>query len=171
MINNTAISQDPRPCHTLLNSSQVNNKDQPESFEPFTLKLDPATKPMQIISNLHQMKECELDHEYISQHLEQLQMDPTLCLKCSSATKYFCSPEPVVQELYKKSCHWRKCPDTILSMDNSLLLPSTHRNNTSRKQAKRASSYQEGVPISTRQQRVHTYSKNELTISTKDTTR
>ncbi len=44
-------------------------------------------------------------------------MDPTLCSKCSPATKYFCSPEPVVQELYKKSCYWKQVPGSTLSMD------------------------------------------------------
>ena len=82
---------------------------------------------MQIIANLPKMKEGEFDHEYMAQHIEQLQMDPTLCSKCSPATKYFCSPEPVVQELYKKSCHWRQSPGSTLSMDikpyNTLLAP------------------------------------------------
>ena len=72
---------------------------------------------MQIIQNLPKMKECEFDHQYIAQHLEQLQIDPTLCSKCSPATKYFCSPEPVVQELYKKSCYWKQVPESTLSMD------------------------------------------------------
>ena len=44
-------------------------------------------------------------------------MDPTLCSKCSPATKYFCSPEPAVQELYKKSCYWKQVPESTLSMD------------------------------------------------------
>ena len=44
-------------------------------------------------------------------------MDPTLCSNCSPATKYFCSPEPVVQELFKKSCNWKQCPGTELSMN------------------------------------------------------
>ena len=72
---------------------------------------------MQIISNLPQMKECEFDHQYIAQHLEQLQMDPTLCSKCSSATKYFCSPELVVQDLYQKSCYWKPSTEATISMD------------------------------------------------------
>ena len=63
------------------------------------------------------MREGEFDHEYMAQHIEQLQMDPTLCSNCSPAIKYFCSPEPVVQELYKKSCHWKQSPGTIMSMD------------------------------------------------------
>ena len=44
-------------------------------------------------------------------------MDPTLCSKCSPATKYFCSPEPVVQELYKKSCKWKQSPGAATTMD------------------------------------------------------
>ena len=72
---------------------------------------------MQIIANLPSMKEGEFDHKYMANHIEQLQMDPTLCSKCSPATKYFCSPEPVVQELYKKSCHWKLSSRSILFMD------------------------------------------------------
>ena len=72
---------------------------------------------MQVISNLPQMKDCEFDHDYINQHIEQLQMDPTLCSKCCPVTKYFCSPEPVVQDLYKKSCHWKRIPGSSQTMD------------------------------------------------------
>ena len=72
---------------------------------------------MSIIANLPDMKEGEFDHEYMAQHMEQLQMDPTLCSKCSPATKYFCSPEPVVQELYKKSCKWKQSPGAATTMD------------------------------------------------------
>ena len=88
---------------------------------------------MSIIQNLPNAKECEFDHQYITQHLEQLQIDPTLCSKCSPATKYFCSPEPVVQELYKKSCYWKQAPESTLSMDiepyKSLKTPYYHVEN------------------------------------------
>ena len=89
----------------------------PESFEPFLPNIESTTPSMHVISNLPQIKEYEFDHQYITQHLEQLQMDPTLCSKCSPATKYFCSPEPVVQELYKKKCHWKKCPEASSTMN------------------------------------------------------
>ena len=63
-----------------------------------------AADPQPIISNLPQLKDCEFDHNYILHHLEQLEIDSTLCSKCSIANKYFVSPEPFVQDLYKKSC-------------------------------------------------------------------
>ena len=72
---------------------------------------------MQVISNLHQIKDCEFDHEYILTHLEQLDIDPTLCSKCSTANKYFSSPEPFVQDLYQKSCKWKKLPNASTTMD------------------------------------------------------
>ena len=101
--------------------------DQEGEFEPFDPDLNTSTQPMQIIANLPNMKEGEFDHEYMAQHIEQLQMDPTLCSKCSPAIKYFCSPEPVVQELYKKSCHWKQSLESTLSMDikpyNTLTTP------------------------------------------------
>ena len=86
------------------------------SFQPFSPDLG-STKPMAIISNLPQMKDCEFDHLYINQDIEQLQMDPTLCSKCCPVTKHFCSPEPVVQELYQKSCYWKRVPGTSPGMD------------------------------------------------------
>ena len=72
---------------------------------------------MKITANLPDMKEGEFDHEYMAQHIENLQMDPTLCSNCSPAIKYFCAPEPVVQELFMKSCKWKQCQGTVLSMD------------------------------------------------------
>ena len=72
---------------------------------------------MQVISNLPQSKDCEFDHNYILHHLQQLEIDPTLCSKCSVATKYFASPEPFVQDLYKKSCHWVKLPEASTTMN------------------------------------------------------
>ena len=72
---------------------------------------------MQIISNLPKLKDCEFDHQYMNQHIEQLQTDPTLCSKCCPVTKYFCNPEPVVQELYQKSCYWQRIPGTSTTME------------------------------------------------------
>ena len=72
------------------------------------LPFDPdfqATDPQPVISNLPQLKDCEFDHNYILHHLEQLEIDPTLCSKCSIADKYFASPEPFMKDLYKKSCY------------------------------------------------------------------
>ena len=37
------------------------------------------TDPQPVISNLPQLKDCEFDHNYIFHHLEQLEIDPTLC--------------------------------------------------------------------------------------------
>ena len=81
-----------------------------------------AAGPQPIISNLPQLKDCEFDHNYILHHLEQLQIDPTLCSNCSTANKYFASPEPFVQDLYKKSCYWERIPGTCINMD---ILPYT----------------------------------------------
>ena len=53
----------------------------------------------------------------VTQNMEQLQVNPALCSKCLPATKSFCSPEPVVPEPYKKSGHWKKVPESTLSMD------------------------------------------------------
>ena len=77
----------------------------------------PSPNSMLVISNLHQVKDCEFDHASILSHLEQLEIDPTFCSKCSIANKYFVSPEPVVQDLYKRSCHWKKIPKASETMD------------------------------------------------------
>ena len=97
-------------------TTQTDSNNSQENFELFSPEIE-STQVMQVISNLPQIKDCEFDHQYINQHLEQLQMDPTLCSKCCPVTKYFCSPEPVVQDLYKKSCHWRKLPEASSTMD------------------------------------------------------
>ena len=70
-----------------------------------------------VISNLPQLKDCEFDHNYILHHLEQLEIDPILCSKCSIARKYFASPEPLVQDLYKKSCYWERITGSSVNMD------------------------------------------------------
>ena len=85
-------------------------------FLPFNPDFQ-AADPQPIISNLPQLKDCEFDHNYILHHLELLEIDPTLCSKCSIANKYFASPEPFVQDLYKKSCYWERIPGTSSSMD------------------------------------------------------
>ena len=102
--------------HTNDYAANPGRNESQDSFEPFSLEIG-STPPMQVISNLPQMKDCEFDHHYINQHIEQLQMDPTLCSNCCPVTKYFCSPEPVVQDLYQKSCHWKRLPETSSTMD------------------------------------------------------
>ena len=71
----------------------------------------------QVISKLPQIQDCEFNHAYILHHLEQLEINPTLWSKCSVANKYFASPEPFVQDLYKKSCHWKQVPGGKSTMD------------------------------------------------------
>ena len=66
------------------------------------LPFDPdyrEAEPQKLITNLPKLNECEFDHNYILHHLEQLEIDPTLCSKYSTANKYFASPEPFVQDL------------------------------------------------------------------------
>ena len=77
------------------------------NFQPFAPDYK-SSNTMQVISNLQNAKDCEFDHAYILNHLEQLEIDPTLYSKFSVASKYFKSLEPFAQELYKKSCHWQK---------------------------------------------------------------
>ena len=85
-------------------------------FLPFDLDFQ-AADPQPIISNLPQLKDCEFDHNYILHHLEQLEIDRTLCSKFSIANKHFASPEPFVQDLYKKSCYWERTPRTSSDMN------------------------------------------------------
>ena len=68
-------------------------------FSPFVPD-NKSIEAQQVISNLHQIKDCKYDHDYILHHLDQLEIDPTLCSKCSVTNKYFASPEPVLQDLY-----------------------------------------------------------------------
>ena len=100
-INVTILSTTSSPECTQNNrspdNSQQGSQKHDKAFEPISPRLAEPAKPMNIIQNLPNIKECEFDHQYITQHLEQLQINPTLCSKCSPATKYFCSPEPVVQ--------------------------------------------------------------------------
>ena len=101
-------------------NDQLNEHDDNYQDNSDLLPFDPDfqdAEAQQIISNLPQLKDCEFDHNYILHHLEQLEIDPTLCSKCSTATKYFASPEPFVQDLYRKSCYWKKNKDTSIDMD------------------------------------------------------
>ena len=109
-------------CSTTASLTRNEPTAQDDSdFLPFDPDFQ-AADPQPIISNLPQLKDCEFDHNYILHHLEQLQIDPTLCSKCSTANKYFASPEPFVQDLYKKSCYWERIPGTSSNMD---ILPYT----------------------------------------------
>ena len=109
----------------------------------------------QVISNLPEIKECEFDHAYILHHLEQLEIDPTLCSKCSVANKYFASPKPFVQDLYKKSCYWERIPGTsndmnippIYRIKQTLLSPRQIGNKTPIKQTPRQCPHQDSLPI------------------------
>ena len=85
-------------------------------FSPFAPDYK-SVYAQQVISNLPEIKECEFDHAYILHHLEQIEIDPTLCSKCLIANKYFASPKPFVQDLYKKSCHWKPVPGTHSTLD------------------------------------------------------
>ena len=76
-----------------------------------------SARPMSIVQNLPYINDCGFDHHYIILHMKQPQINPVLCSKCSSTTKYLCSPEPVVQEPYKKIGHWKKAPESTISMD------------------------------------------------------
>ena len=114
-----------RVCKTFISKESViqhnrctdpPNNSEHTNFKPFSPDYSLA-EPMQVISNLHQIKDCEFDHEYILTHLEQLEIDPTLCSKCSTANKYFSSSEPFVQDLYRKSCNWRKLLNASTTMD------------------------------------------------------
>ena len=129
----TTSSQECKQDNSSLDNSQQDTRTHDKAFDPISPILAESARPMNIIQNLPNIKDCEFDHQYITQHLEQLQIDPTLCSKCSPATKYFCSPEPVVQELYKKSCYWKKAPESTLSMDiepyKSLKNPYYHMEN------------------------------------------
>ena len=101
-------------------NDQLNEQDDNYQDNSDLLPFDPDfqdAEAQQIISNLPQLKDCEFDHNYILHHLEQLEIDPTLCSKCSTATKYFASPEPFVQDLYRKSCYWKRNKDTSIDMD------------------------------------------------------
>ena len=116
------MEQQAQACSTEFSTdnNQPNEQDYDYHNNSDLLPFDPDyqnAEPQQIISNLPQLKDCEFDHNYILHHLEQLEIDPTLCSKCSTATKYFASPEPFVQDLYRKSCYWKQNKDTSMNMD------------------------------------------------------
>ena len=105
------------PQATIHNKQQSQTQNNSYSdFSRFTPDYKSADA-QQVISNLPQVKACKIDHAYILSHREQLEIDPTLCSKCFIANKYFASPEPFVQDLYKKSCHWQKVPEASNNMD------------------------------------------------------
>ena len=95
------MGQQAQACSTefSMDNNQPNEQDYDYHDNSDLLPFDPHyhnAEAQQIISNLPQLKDCEFDHNYILHHLEQLEIDPTLCSKCSTATKYFASPEPFV---------------------------------------------------------------------------
>ena len=97
-------------------NEQDHNQQNDSDLLPFDHNFQGGdTQP--VLSNLPQLKDCEFDHNYILHHLEQLEIDPTLCLKGSTASKYFASPEPFVQDLYKKSCYWERITGFSINMD------------------------------------------------------
>ena len=104
-------------CH---GQNQPNEQDSSQQDISELLPFDPDfqdAEAQQLIANLPQLKDCEFDHNYILHHLEQLEIDPTLCSKCSTASKYFASPEPFVQDLYKRSCYWKRSKGASHDMD------------------------------------------------------
>ena len=101
------MEQQAQACITefSMDLDQPNGQNDENQDNSDLLPFDPdyqSTEAQQIISNLSELKDCEFDHNYILHHLEQLEIDPTLCSKCSTATKYFASPEPFVQDLLQK---------------------------------------------------------------------
>ena len=95
------MEQEVQACSITISTDndQLNEQDDNYQDNSDLLPFDPDfqdAEAQQIISNLPQLKDCEFDHNYILHHLEQLEIDPTLCSKCSTATKYFASPEPFV---------------------------------------------------------------------------
>ena len=116
------VEQEVQACSITISmdNDQLNEHDDNYQDDSDLLPFDPDfqdAEAQQIISNLPQLKDFEFDHNYILHHLEQLEIDPTLCSKCSTATKYFASPEPFVQDLYRKSCYWKRNKDIRVDMD------------------------------------------------------
>ena len=104
------MEQEAQACSIAISmdNDQLNGHDDIYQDNSDLLPFDPDfhnVEAQQIISNLPQLKDCEFDHNYILHHPEELEIDPTLCSMCSTATKYFASPEPFVQDLYRKSCY------------------------------------------------------------------
>ena len=69
--------------HTFsMDNDQPNGQDSSHQDNSDLLPFDPdfqEAEAQQLISNLPQLRYCEFDHNYILQHLEQLEIDPTLC--------------------------------------------------------------------------------------------
>ena len=104
LVHNTSSSSQTK----LLNNHQSQSQENTD-FSP----LPPDYKLIefqQVISNFPQIKDYEFDHAYILHHTELLEIEPILCSKRSVANKYFISPEPIAQDLYKKSYHWKQIP-------------------------------------------------------------
>merc|ERR1712041_31383 len=55
-----------------MGSSGISAGTQDQNFEPFSPELASSSRPMNIIQNLPNAKECEFDHQYIAQHLKQV---------------------------------------------------------------------------------------------------
>ena len=95
------VEQEVQACSITIsaNNDQLNEQDNiyqdNSDLPPFDPDLQDA-EAQQLITNLPQLKDCKFNHNYILHHLEQLVIDSTLCSKCSTASKYFASPEPFV---------------------------------------------------------------------------
>ena len=116
------MEQEVQACSITISAhnDQLNEQDNIYQDNSDLLPFDPDfqdAEAQQLISNLPQLKDCEFDHNYILHHLEQLEIDPTLCSKCSTASKYFGSLEPFVQDLYRKSCYWKRTKDASCNIE------------------------------------------------------
>ena len=58
-------------------------------------------KAMDIMSNLTKIKDLDFDHCYILEHVNELGLQPTLCNHYCPLSKYFCTPEMYINDLYK----------------------------------------------------------------------
>ena len=84
--------------HEDKTSGQVNDNQENTDLLPFDPDYQEA-EPQKLITNIPKLNECDLDHNYILHHLEQLEIDPILCSKFSTANKYFASPQPCIREI------------------------------------------------------------------------
>jgi len=115
-------------CNTFISSKTINHHrklaQQPQGndsldFKPFVPNYQ-STNFMPVISNIHQVKDSEFGHTYISSNLEQLEIYSTFCSKCSIANRYFAYPQPFVQDRYKRSYHLQIFPEDSTPMDIQL---------------------------------------------------
>ena len=111
-------------CSTsTLPQAYTNDKQQSQDQENSYSDFDPfdsdykSVDAQQVISNLPQIKDCEFNHVNILHHLEQLEINLTSCSKCPVASKCFASPEPIIQDSYKKSCHWKRVNGTSVTIN------------------------------------------------------